>query len=288
MDTSRPITEDDLHALADGQLEASRLTEVDAYLREHPGEACRVAAWTIQRQQLRALFSPVLDEPIPKRLERAATPHRRWPVWQMAASVLIAVTGGLTGWSLHDMASHTEAPSIVASSAESTQLVQHAAMAHAVYAADARRPVEITAAQEDQLVTWLSKRMGAQMNPPDLRPLGYQLEGGRLLPGRAGPVAQFMYQDSAGMRLTLYVAHEASPASSPSRQSAPPDPTTAFRFAQDGSVNVFYWIDSPFGYAISSYAGRTELARISAAVFRQLDPNSSGQPAKGREKRGTP
>jgi len=44
----------------------------------------------------------------------------------------------------------------------------------------------------------------------------------------------------------------------------------AFRFAQEGAVNVFYWIDGPFGYALSAQADRAELARVSAEVYRQL------------------
>ncbi|WP_397475461.1 anti-sigma factor family protein [Pusillimonas sp.] len=272
MNTNPTVTEDDLHALVDGQLEAHRLPEVEAYLRERPEQACHVAAWTIQRRQLQALFSPVMTDPIPKRLERSARQHQ-WPIWQAAASVLIALTSGIIGWGLHDKVTEEAQPYMVASSTATGQLVQYAAMAHdAVYAADQRRPVEITAAHEDQLVTWLSKRMAARMNPPDLQSLGYRLEGGRLLPGRLGPVAQFMYEDGSGMRLTLYVANEAAHTARQATGTNHSETTTAFQFAQDGSVNVFYWIDGPFGYAISSYGGRSELARVSAAVFRQLDP----------------
>ena len=45
---------------------------------------------------------------------------------------------------------------------------------------------------------------------------------------------------------------------------------TAFRFARQGDVNVFYWVDGPFGYALSTQAGQGELARVSAEVYRQL------------------
>ena len=45
---------------------------------------------------------------------------------------------------------------------------------------------------------------------------------------------------------------------------------TAFRFAQEGAVNVFYWVDGPFGYALSSDADRSVLARVSAEVYQQL------------------
>ncbi len=86
-------------------------------------------------------------------------------------------------------------------------------------------------------MAWLSKRLGAPMKPPQLQPLGYALEGGRLLPGGQGQVAQFMYRDAAGAKLKLYVSNE---------------------------------VDGPFGYAISAGADRNELARVSAEVCRQL------------------
>ncbi len=91
--------------------------------------------------------------------------------------------------------------------------------------------------------------------------LGFELIGGRLLPGSSGPVAQFMYHDSTGQRLTLYVTNE---------QSAAQD--TSFRFAQEGPVNVFYWIDGQFGYALSAGIDKGELARIAKAVYSQLQP----------------
>jgi anti-sigma factor RsiW len=131
-----------------------------------------------------------------------------------------------------------------------------------VYSRDARRPVEVAADQEQQLVAWLSKRLGAPVHAPHLAALGYELIGGRLLPGERGPVAQFMYQDGAGQRLTLYVTHDA-----PAAQGAP---ETAFRFGRDGPVNVFYWVDRGFGYAMSGGSDRAELMRVSQEVYRQL------------------
>jgi anti-sigma factor RsiW len=81
-----------------------------------------------------------------------------------------------------------------------------------------------------------------------------------LLPGQSAPVAQFMYHDGAGRRLTLYVSND---------QVQNKD--TGFRFAQEGTVNVFYWIDGKFGYALSGSIDRTELARIANSVYEQLD-----------------
>jgi anti-sigma factor RsiW len=134
--------------------------------------------------------------------------------------------------------------------------------------ADGRRPVEVDAAHEEQLVAWLSKRMAAPMHAPRLQALGYALEGGRLLPGGRGPVAQFMYRDAAGGRLTLYVSNELGYAGA--GRPAPPNAATAFRFAREGAVSVFYWVDGPFGYALAADAGRETLARVGEEVYRQL------------------
>jgi anti-sigma factor RsiW len=149
-----------------------------------------------------------------------------------------------------------------------------AAVAHVVYTPEVRRPVEVDGAHEDQLVTWLSKRMGAAMKAPHLQALGYELEGGRLLPGDRGPVAQFMYRDAAGRRLTLYVSNE-KPAPADGRvadlrNGEVPRVDTAFRFASEGPVNVFWWVDGPFRYAITAAADRAALTQVSAEVYRQL------------------
>jgi anti-sigma factor RsiW len=147
-----------------------------------------------------------------------------------------------------------------AESASSTW-ARRAAVAHVVYSPEVRHPVEVGADQEAHLVNWLSKRLGTQLKVPDLAPLGYGLVGGRLLPGERGPAAQFMYQDGKGQRLTLYV-----------RTNTDETRETAFRFAQEKSIGVFYWLDRRVGYALSGEVDKAELLRVATAVYRQLNP----------------
>jgi anti-sigma factor RsiW len=269
-----PITEADLHAYVDGLLPLARQAEIEAWLAARPEEAARIAAYRSQNLALRQLFDPVLDEAVPPaiRLPLPLPLHRPWwngPARRYAAAVLIALLGGVAGWAVRD----GMAPPAVAGSGQArvagagpgtagpaTGLARQAAIAHVVYSPEVRHPVEVGAEQEAHLVAWLSKRLGKPVHPPHLGKLGYDLIGGRLLPGQRGPVAQFMYQDVAGKRLTLYVSTE---------QAAAAD--TGFRFAQEGKVGVFYWIDGDFGYALSASAGRGELAAIATAVHAQLE-----------------
>lgn len=285
-----PVTEADLHAFVDAQLPAERLHEIEAYLAGRPEEAQRVEAYRAQKRKLHALFDPVLDEQTPRRLLRAARPMSSsptpWYLQRLAAGVAIAVISGATGFGLRGVlpALNSDDPGRMAASAplqggitlvSASGFAQRAAVAHAVYSPDARRPVEVDAAHEEQLVAWLSKRMGAPMKPPQLQAQGYALEGGRLLPGGQGPVAQFMYRNELGSKLTLYVSNEVGDlgsAAGPGAENLPgtKNADTAFRFAQQGAVNVFYWVDGAFGYALSADVDRAVLARVSAAVHQQL------------------
>lgn len=279
-----PVTEAELHAYVDEQLPQERYREVEAYLSVRPSEAERVAIYKAQKSELRALFNPVLDEAIPTRLQHAAAPRRPWYLERLVASVAIAVFSAGSAWFLRgtveadaqrlaaaervmQQASLNNSSQKITNSVTGNTLTgfaRRAAVAHVVYSPDIRRPVEVGADQEQQLVAWLSKRLGTEVKPPSLQTLGYELIGGRLLPGDSGPVAQFMYHDKIGQRLTLYVTREAPKIAG--------QPETAFRFGQDGPVNVFYWVDKNFGYAISGGADRTELMRLAQEIYRQLTP----------------
>lgn len=258
------VTEAELLAFVDGQLPPPRRDEVQAWLDRHPEHARRIEADLALNRQMREHFGRVLEERLPPRLVDAAQGRERLR-WRLAAAfagaiVLAGGVGGWMGWSLR----HDPTPTLSAEVAPA--FARRAMVAHAVYAPDQRRAVEVDAAHEDQLVRWLSRRLGAPLRVPHLQGLGFALEGGRLLPGRQGPVAQFMYRRDDGQRLTLYVSNEM-----PLGGAAVPAPAaTSFRFASEGEVNSFYWIDGHWGYAISAGVERQVLAEVSAEVFRQL------------------
>lgn len=263
-----PITESDLHAWVDGRLPDDRRTALDDYLAAHPQAAERVQAYRAQNQALRARFAALAEEPLPDALRRAAAGSpargaRTWPpLLRAAAAMLLSAAGAAAGWLAHER--YQPAPALAQTQ---PSLSRQAAVAHAVFSPDVRRPVEVDAAHEDQLVAWLSKRLGTPVHPPRLAALGFELIGGRLLPGASGPVAQFMYQDAGGQRLTLYLSTDAAAGGD-----------TGFRFAEEGGVKVFYWIDGGFGYALSAAIDKAELARIATAVYDQLD--GSRRPAR--------
>src|SRR5439155_22200946 len=87
---------------------------------------------------------------------------------------------------------------------------RQAALTHALYAADANRPVEIWAAEEQRLVSWLSKRLGFALHAPDLNGVGFALVGGRLVAGNEKPGALFMYENADHQRISLLVRNDSA------------------------------------------------------------------------------
>ncbi|HXZ48231.1 MAG TPA: anti-sigma factor [Usitatibacter sp.] len=204
-----------------------------------------------QTAMIKRRFDPVMTEPIPARLYMKSPP---WIDYARAAAVL--AVGIAIGLAIPELRP-APGPAAVAMA----QLPIRAARAHLVYSPEVRHPVEVDAKQQDHLVKWLSKRLDVSLKVPVLTQEGFELLGGRLLPGNDGPVAQFMYQDAAGKRLTLYVT----------RTKKSEEKLTSFRFAKEGSVSVFYWIDEECGYALSGEVDKTTLAKVASLVYKQLE-----------------
>lgn len=268
LDANAPIPEDELHALVDGQLSSDAAAALRRQLAHDPDAQATVNAWQAQRASLRNLYAAADDLPLPASLLATANQadHVRasasqWWRWGgMAASVLLAF--GM-GWLANGQWSDGHGTQAMARAGAARHFAEQAAVAHALFQPEVRHPVEVTAAQQDHLVQWLSKRLGRPLKIPVLSAQGYDLMGGRLLPGENGARAQFMYQNSAGQRLTLYVGVVNSSGDKASQE-------TAFRFVDDGPVPSFYWIDQGFGYAIAAQLPRPALQELALVVYRQL------------------
>jgi anti-sigma factor RsiW len=274
MNTMEPqdaFMQDKINALLDGQLPADQRAGVLAQLTGDPIAQDTLQAWQAQREALRALHKPLLDEAVPDSLLAAASRMQlgrkqldQWWRWGGMAAALLLAFG--VGWLAHGRMANPAGPQLAGVPARSAQAFVHqASLAHAVYSPEVRHPVEVPAAQQEHLVQWLSKRLGKPLKVPVLAAQGYELVGGRLLPGEGGARAQFMFQNPSGGRITLYLGALAGSAG-----TAATGQETAFRYSNDGPVPSFYWVDQGFGYALSGAVSRAELMQLAELVHRQL------------------
>jgi anti-sigma factor RsiW len=251
------VREEDLHAFVDGRLAPSAAAAVAAWLSARPEAAARVAAWQSQRAGLQSLHVGLLNESAPL----AMTSDLRRPRHQWFAGLAASLLAGVAlGWALHaNTSGASREAGLFAHSAP--VFVRDAAAAHAVYVPERRHPVEVGASEQEHLLQWLSKRLGAPLRAPDFRTEGYELVGGRLLPGRSGEArAQFMYQSGAGERLTLYI--------SVFPEGAAPAPAS-FSYAHEGDLQSFYWIDGRQGCALTGTVPREKLAALARKAYEQ-------------------
>lgn len=264
-----PLTEDEIHNFVDGQLSSGERAALESRLTHDPVARATAAKWQEQRDALRSLHQRVLDEPIPTTLTTTAQQTvasqqeiNQWWRWGgMAAGVMLAFG---VGWFSHTAWQGRPLSQVLVKAQLEQNFVRQASFAHAVYSPEKRHPVEVTAAEQEHLVQWLSKRVGKPLKVPNLAPQGFELVGGRLLPGEAGARAQFMFQNAAGTRVTLYLgAVEKGPGGLGARE-------TSFHFGADGPIPSFYWIDQGFGYALAGQLPRDALMSLAQAVYRQL------------------
>ncbi|MFM0248115.1 anti-sigma factor [Paraburkholderia sediminicola] len=245
-----------LSAFADNELSATERSATLVRMTIDRGAADRVAGYRAQKAALTVLFGNPRDD------AGCIVVRHRTPRWRQAGVAATCMAMGVAlgsspGWMSANFAAD---PAVFAKRAD---------IAYAVYAPEQRHPVEVAAPQRDQLVNWLSRRLGQRLSVPSLREYGYSLIGGRLLPGESGPAAQFMYQNAAGARLTMYVA-------------AVPKGATAFRLFRDGNRSTFYWGSLGMGCALTGQVSEAQLRSMAIdTCSAQSGPSRSLAPGAG-------
>jgi len=249
-DAARP-SEAQLHAYVDGFLAADEAAAVERFLLASPDDAQRLEAYRRQNEALLALRTLPDARPFTVPAPRPLGSWRTVLTRAVAAVLLLALGAG-GGWLLHERLPRAEPAWLT--------LVRQAERAHVTFAPEVAHPVEVRAEQGQHLQTWLSRRLGKPIAMPLLAARGYALVGGRLLPGSPGPAAQFMYENKAGSRLTLYLA---TTAGAPANAS--------IGYTQIGDLWICYWVGEQIEFALTGAVDREHLREIAEDVYAQLE-----------------
>jgi anti-sigma factor RsiW len=266
------IDDETLMAWCDGELDKAASARVAAAIAKDSKLAARAAIFRRTGELARGALASVVNEPVPQRLIDAinATPasariltfaprgqtnaapsrnHRGALGWAVAASILVLAMLGAGGV----VTGRIEPPTgLQLVAADTDRWLDNVAGAYDIYAgtkeSEGRLLVDFTA--ED--VPQLAKRFGANLNRnlaiPDLAPLGFELQGGRMVVVGGRPGAQLLYTNAAGELVGLSIAFSRSK----DREA---------RIDKRGDVNLVHWHRNGYGYAFS---GRIEPARLKA------------------------
>lgn len=243
------------------------------YLAASPDESERMSEYHQLSEELHRQFDEVLYEPLPKRLRvdtyrqnlSLAERVQSWFEIDMRtfaprfAALAVLMTASLgTGWWLKagDVENRRETPAI--------SFARQAASAHMLFAPDLRYPVEFGADQQDNLMLWLTERLGQQVHAPSLQDIGFVLVGGRLLPAAEQAAAQLMYESPDNHRITLYIRERwqaAVPAASEGSVS----------YYGEGGLSMVYWTEGPFAYALIGEMDREQLFATAKTIRQQVE-----------------
>jgi anti-sigma factor RsiW len=251
---SDPITEADLLAYVDDQLDAARRIEVEEYLAHNPAEAVQVMADLKDRDALRMAFAADLPRPANATLE-AASRLERGLVWQALSlklrrmAAVVALMG--FGWFAHSQIGL----GITDSEASPTPppFVEDALHSHETALLRARMASQPETAHYDPAEILAETGIQLPALPDDWRVLDAQV-----FPSRDGHSVEISVDASDLGRVSLFAAH------------VPVFNVIEPTLARFDKAKAVYWQTGQLAYALTGIGGDKAIERAAIRVSRKL------------------
>ncbi|MDP4004610.1 anti-sigma factor [Methylobacterium sp. NEAU K] len=186
-----PITDDDLIAFVDGQIDPMRRLDVEAHLAANPGTAARVMAEMHDRDALRACFErapgpgPDRNIALARRLDRGLRWRRVASRLKRAAAIAVLVGAG---WLAHDEIGQFGVPNTLASTPDPA-LIADARQARAV--AQLRKSIS---SQGDSPIYDRARLQSVTGIDLPALPAGWRVRDIQVFPGRHGTGIEIAFE----------------------------------------------------------------------------------------------
>ncbi|WP_022726729.1 anti-sigma factor family protein [Fodinicurvata sediminis] len=279
------ITELDLMAYVDGQLDSVRRSEVEAYLLQNPEENARVREYIAQNDAIRRAFDGVAEEPVPARLtaathwsrKRSAMPVFRWAA--VAASIVLASGGGWwvgqSGFPISPMGSGQVAQQAGTTGQAATAQQGAATPASGQPSTSLLDRLQQQPMIEEQAISEMNRvsggnKFGLNFNPPDISLFGYELQNARQIKTDESHALHLLYADTEGETLSVML--------SPRARSEKP----SINVSQENDFNIVDWSDGPLEVKIVSRRNEEQLRKMAGKVGESMSyslqlPQNTGQ-----------
>jgi anti-sigma factor RsiW len=266
------ITEEDLHALVDGQLDAQRQGQILARLTTSPADHAKVDAWRQQNMLLRAAFAPITQEPMPLVLsfipcakglisqppqQRKLRNLKPWLLF-IAGLILGLTSAGGLWYELQQIGGGQVAPRFLTPQAANSAF--GSAALHIAETLDRFLPFKNMAATVP-LRTFESSRTPAAivLQSPDLSTIGMRLTDATTLAWERGPLACFEFLNEFDERFVLCLAQL-------SHQAVR---DTDLQIVGERS-NMIIWQDASVTYALSGLGDARQIGETARRIRAAL------------------
>jgi anti-sigma factor RsiW len=252
----------ELQAYIDGNLDPEAMAEMEARLAGEDDLRMTADALSNDMQLIRDAAEAMDTGPVSLRtaaLEKALAqrlPLRRWQV-VAAGPATRQIAAGIALFAMGWGGNMLMGPAANAY----PDYVQEGLGAHQVFAHDSSHPVEFQPDATTVALDWMSQKLKHKINSPALDALGLELIGTRLSGTREGPLAQFIYQDKNGNRLSLVVM--------PHPEGMP---EADLKLASLDQNRVGYWRGNTLDYAVIAETSDVQIENVASEISRSVAP----------------
>jgi anti-sigma factor RsiW len=239
------ITDLDLHAYIDGELDEGRALAVEEAALRDAALAERLAAYRSDKEMLKNIYAPLADRPIPPEwvvLARATPPARARQSWRLLGAIAAAVLVILGGLGVYMDRQPEPNHDVVATALNIRDTSVAAQKSVAVTSLDEARRYDVD----------LRRIVGAEIKVPALGSLGYHIVGLRLYE-RA---AEIRYRNRQGDLFTLYLR--------------PSDGTTRFDQFEQSGLRVCVWQDDRVSTVMAGPMSAALMQRLASLTYLGL------------------
>jgi len=246
------LSEEDLHAFIDGELDDDRAEAVAAIIAASPELSEQVERLTLDKDMIARAYGPLIELPLPHAMRQAVTgyhppepvraPRRFFPAaMALAAAIVAAVIAYPVLSNLGGDPLVTEAMAVRAGEVHAERQFADTEIA----TADAR----------DQLV---QTALSVPVKVPNLDKAGYRLTGITAYPDRDGHKAlQISYRDRNGVLFTMYM-----------RQTAGAD---RFELSRRKDMQVCVWQNDDLSVVMLGEMPAHEMLKVATATYADLN-----------------
>jgi len=254
MSPDNGISNEELSAFVDGELEPVRATQIAKLIEGDAALANRVAAFRADKERLLQIFGPLRDLPPPPQWtqlleERSAkravfwSSYSRRGIAALAASLLLAVGLGFGYLRYFTAQEDTIISEAVAARSDAMPAEQN-------YAANTFKSPQAG----DQV---LASALMMSVKAPDLSRLGYRLENVSVYSGvPGGRAVELGYRDAQNRLFTLYLRHPSGPA--------------RVDLLQRDGMRLCIWQDEELGTVMLGEMTAGEMARLASLAYSGL------------------
>lgn len=248
------LTDEDLNAFVDGELDETRNVAVASAIAASPELSERVERLILDKDMIARIYGPLIEQPVPDRLRQLVTGHRspasepvRSPrrflpaAMALAAAIVAAVI-------VYPQMSGMEADPLVAEAL--------AVRSGEVHAERQYTDTDISAeAARDGLA---QAALAVPVKVPNLEKAGYRLVGISAYPDKGGHKAlQLSYRDRSGTLFTMYM-----------RQTAGGD---RFELSSRRNMQVCVWQNDDLSVVMLGEMPAHEMLKVATATYADLN-----------------